>query len=310
MSHTLLMPRTLLPVFNKYALSKGLDIQEEPETFNWMKKQDQYDLEMAKAALDNLPGSREWLKDYTFVEGESAHPFCNGFGPRLLSDFGIHHSGASATRLAWNYKGILNNWNGFVYMVKHSYLKDEYKARQLTKTDIATYGKSIQGMKEAFKLPYDDDTTRAMLSDLEAEILAEEWARMDKAKADKLAARINVLKHHYAFPDRWFDGPGGSALAGSPDDISSEVMTEMTKIYSDYPSHIKLVLEAFKVHVLYHTNCKDLTPSEAAELDAYASIAKSRLFDPPKLVESFKLTKASLDKIATSRASYLTRVIW
>jgi len=132
--------------------------------------------------------------------------------------------------------------------------------------------------------------------------------RGDYEKAKEIQDKIGILKHHYAFPDRWFDGPGGSSLFGSPENIRGDLLYEMTKIYSDYNSHLISVLEAYKVYLLWYNNRKDVTRSEAAELEAWASMVRCRLFDPPQLKES-EHTKEAVDKIARSRASYLTRIV-
>lgn len=130
----------------------------------------------------------------------------------------------------------------------------------------------------------------------------------DRLAADRLASKIGILKHHYAFPDRWFDQLSGSSLFGSPEDIRSDLIYEMTKIYPDYKEHLTHVLEAYKVHMLYYNTRKDVTPSEAAQIEAWASMLKSRLFDPPQIKVGDGHTRESLDKIASSRASYLTRI--
>jgi len=302
------MVRTLLPVFSEFKLSNGVNTKEEPETFRWMNEGVRGDYEKAKLALDNLEGSREWLKTYTFDENVESMPFSSGLGSILLGNFGDHHSGSSATRLAWNYKAALNNWDKFVYESKEYELRKLYKTQQLTKHDIDTY--CFEELKGVFKIPYDYQTSKSMISALKAEILADDLAIKEREKAKEIEGKIGVLKHHYAFPDRWFDGPRGSSLFGSPEDIRGDMLYEMTKIYSDYPEHIQLVLEAYKVHILWYNNRKDVTRAEAAELEAWASMAKSRLFDPPNLTEGQKHTRASLDNIAKSRASYLTRVPW
>ena len=300
------MARTLLPVFNEFKILNGVDIKEKPETFVWMKMPDRYDFEMAACALDDMPGSREWLKAYTFDEDSDGHPFDSSFGPKLLIEFGSHHSGSSVTNLAWRYKQALNNWDRFVYNVKESYLKALYKSQQLGKEDLA-YSLNFSSFKKLYNIPYDDDTTKAMISALNLEILADTWAAQDNAKAQRISGQVNVLKHHYAFPDRWFDGIGGSSLFGSPEDISPEILAEMTAIYSDYPFHLKKVLEAYTANLVLVKNRPHITPSEAAELEAWVDEAKTRLFDPPDLMESIKLTKARIDSITESRASYKSR---
>jgi hypothetical protein len=299
------MTRTLLPVFNDFKDANGVNEKEEPETFQWMNQEIRGDYEKAKMALDNIEGSREWLKTYTFKEDSEAMPFCSGLGLSLLADFGGHHSGSSAAGLAWNYKAALNDWDTFVYEVKEYELRKLYKDEQLTKADIDTY--SLDELKEVFKIPYDDDVIKGMISALKAEILADELALEKEDEAHRFAAKINILKHHYAFPDRWFDRPSGSSLFGSPEDIRGDMMLEMTKMYSDYPKHIEQVLDAYKAHHLWQNNRNDLTPSEAAELEARASSLRVRLFDPPDLKEG-QHTQGDIDKISKSRASYLTRL--
>lgn len=299
------MTRTLLPVFSEFKIANGVNAKEEPESFEWMNQENRSDYQMAKLALDNLPGSREWLKGYSFDENLEAMPFSSGLGLTLLCDFGGHHSGSSATRLAWNYKAALKDWDMFVYKAKEYNLRKLYKAQQLTKGDIDTY--CFDELKEIFKIPYDYQTSKGMISALKAEILADELAVEEKNKIEKFQAKIDILKHHYAFPDRWFDGPGGSALFGSPEDIRGDLLDKMTMIYSDYPQHIQRVLDAYKVHVLWYNNRKDVTPSEAAELEAWASMVRCRLFDPPDLKEG-EHTKEAINKIAMSRASYLNRI--
>jgi len=299
------MVRTLLPVFSEFKVANGVNGKEEPETFQWMNEGNRGDYEMAKVALDNLEGSREWLKNYTFDENSDSMPFSSGLGLRLLGNFGDHHSGSTATSLAWNYKAALNDWNKFVYESKEYELRSLYKAHQLTMADIDTY--CFDELKEMFKIPYDYQTSKGMISALKAEILAEDVALKEKAKAKEIEDKISVLKHHYAFPDRWFDGPGGSSLFGSPEDIRRDILDKMTMIYSDYPQHIQQVLDAYKVHCVWYNNRKNVTRSEAAELEAWASMARCRLFDPPDLKVG-QHTKEVIDKIAISRASYLTRI--
>ena len=301
------MVRTLLPIFSEFKVANGANAKEEPETFQWMNEGNRGDYEKVKAALDNLEGSREWLKTYIFDENVEPMPFSSGLGPSLLGNFGDHHSGSSAIILAWNYKAALNDWNKFVYESKEYELRKRYKAQQLTKEDIDTY--CFDELKEMFKIPYDYQTSKGMISALKAEILAEDLALKEKAKAKEIEDKIGVLKHHYAFPDRWFDGPGGSSLFGSPENIRGDLLYEMTKIYSDYNSHLINVLEAYKVYLLWYNNRKDVTPSEAAELEAWASMVRCRLFDPPQLKES-EHTKEAVDKIARSRNSYLTRIAY
>ena len=56
---------TLLPVFEQFKLTQDLSA-EEPETFAWLHDDERADFEKARAGLDSIPGSREYLKNYTF----------------------------------------------------------------------------------------------------------------------------------------------------------------------------------------------------------------------------------------------------
>ena len=103
----------------------NLNAKEDPETFHWIS--DNYarkDYELAKKALDTIPGSREWLKNYVMPEDKM--PFFDGIGPQVMDAFGSHHSGFTATRVALNYRFLLNNWDKFVLDTKTYYAKKAY----------------------------------------------------------------------------------------------------------------------------------------------------------------------------------------
>jgi hypothetical protein len=273
------MARTLLPIFNKFKLTQALDLKEEPETFQWMKPSIRSDLEQAKAALDSLPGSREYLKNY--AHDKETMPFSDPIGVSLLWKFGDHHSGASASILAWTYKKLLNDWDTFVYVNKEAYAKTLYKSRQLTEDDISAFitqeasssyklPRTIERIKEDYNLTASTDEVHLMLKDLADELQSHRVLKKLRAEQERLHSRLDVLRHHYLNPTRWLDGAYGSSLFGSPEDITHEMIEHMTRVYPDYPYHLKKVIAAHKAQVAYLASRKDLMPSEVAGLYSLA----------------------------------------
>jgi hypothetical protein len=242
--------RTLLPVFDKYK-EGSLITKEAPETFEWMKEEHRRDFEMARDALDKLSGSREYLKSYVFDEDNDGLPFGRGMGIELLGLFGNHHSGSSATRLAFSYKHALINWDKFVLENKMVYKREEYDSQQLTKDDIAElcfHDNNKEALKNRvndiitkFDIKYDYWQAYEMLMDLVREKeYDEEEARINREKK-RFEDCIGILKHHYKFPFRWFDNETGSSLFGSLDNITPKMMNAMELIYPDYREHIRLL---------------------------------------------------------------------
>jgi hypothetical protein len=243
------MPRTLLPVFSAFKLLTDCYKKEEPETFHWLPPHISHDYILAKEALDRIPESREWLKAYIYEEVDIM-PFCNPMGETLMSDFGPHHSGASATRLAWNYRALLNDWDAFVLNAKESLAREEYDAKQLNSTDIQTFlrlkyewqeGKlirEVERLRSYFNIHHDYETTCTMLVELAEEKTKEAATQEEKAKREYFESRISVLEHHYKYPSRWHDSEWGSSLFGSVKNISPEMMEEMERRYPGYKEHI------------------------------------------------------------------------
>lgn len=170
------MPRTLLPVFKQWKSSAGVENIEVNETFHWIPANARRDYEMARAALDAIPGSRDYLRMYSSPD---KMPFMDSMGTKLLDEFGGHHSGSSAIALAYSYKNILNDWNGFVLDTKRHYARLEYNKLQLDYDDIYTYKKlnlynatskdiedEIMNLKKEFLIQYDVATVKVMLDDL------------------------------------------------------------------------------------------------------------------------------------------------
>lgn len=239
--------RTLLPVFEKFKLTQDLN-PGEPETFVWLQEE-RYDFEKARAGLDSIPGSREYLKNYTF-QREEGMPFFNEMGNKIVVSFGDHHSGASSTALAWIYKGLLNDWDAFVHCKKASYARNLYNAQQLSDYDIidfknalatgklANIYKVIDTMTDSSMVTFEREKAYEMLSALVKEREDEAIAKRIQYDKEYYEARIDILKHHYKYPSRWLDSSNGSALFGSIHYITAEMMNDMVKIYPDYREHI------------------------------------------------------------------------
>ena len=240
--------RTLLPVFDKYKEEISIT-KEAPETFGWMKEEHRRDFEMMRDALDKLSGSREYLKSYVFDEDNEGLPFDRGIGIELLGLLGNHHSGSTATRLAFIYRHALNDWNGFVLQNKMAYKREDYDSQQLTNDDIAGlcfHDNNKQALKNRvndiitkFDIKYDYWKAYEMLMDLVREKkYDEEEAKINREK-QRFEDCIGILKHHYKFPSRWFDNETGSSLFGSLYNITPKMMNMMELVYPDYREHIR-----------------------------------------------------------------------
>jgi hypothetical protein len=255
--------RTLLPVWEVYKTTCPIKIKELPENFDWIANEEiRADYVEARDALDRIPGSRIFLKQY--VCSEDSIPFSDGIGCDILSSFGSRHSGASAIRLGWSYKFLLNNWDAFVENTKEYYSRVEYDAKQILEGDTWSYFNAktrynllsnpyqpdsqnglkgevdyeIEQLRQKFAIPYDNDKIASMLDDLINEVSRERAIKSQKESEDRFKAKIGILKHHYKFPCRWNDNPSGSSLFGSPHSITEEMICEMEKEYPDYRDHI------------------------------------------------------------------------
>jgi hypothetical protein len=272
------MPRTLLPVFKAPPATK-----EPLEDFSWIKH-DKEDYELAKLALDTTPGSRDYLKNYTFNKYVSSMPFSDPVGFSLLSNFGDHHSGSSVTILAWSYKAALNNWDSFVYKTKEAYALNDYNRTQLTEADLLTY-RTPDALRAAFNLTYNNVEITQMVDDLKDEIQKNKEAKKIREKKEYLDARIDILIHHYEHPNRWFDSVNGSSLFGSPENITHEMLEHMTQLYPDYLSHVIKVNDAYKAHVSYLRYRNNVSRSEALALQDHMIELKYKIFESPNITE-------------------------
>jgi hypothetical protein len=260
------MPRTLLPVFAKTCY----DITEEPkENFSFLPDDMRYKYEDFRSALDSVPGSREYLMNYVKPEGGST--FYDDIGNQIMSAAGSHHSGASVVALGWQYKNLLNDWNGWVKGAKEHYAKKEYTNLQLERPQtwpfahalaekecaslyydseaVAKADKKILSviveLKGSLSLPYEPEEIVSMMTDLVAEF-EDEATRAEVARAkEHYESRIEVLEHHDKFPDRWNDFGKGSLkshLFGSIHGITSGMYETMETRRPGYKQRIQAII--------------------------------------------------------------------
>ena len=235
------MTRTLIPLWSVYKEDFHLDSEEPFETFDWLPDAEMRSYyEEARAGLDTIPGSREWLKEYTCPE--DLPPFFDSMGLKIMKSFGNRHSGSSGTSLGWNYKFLLNNWAAFVKDTKTYYAKKLYKELQLQEKDLYALldkQETVADFRARYDLPYDLPTIEKMVRELDLEHREERRLAYAKRQKENFDGRIDVLKHHYKFPERWRDTPNGSSLFGHPSMITEEMFVVMEGIYPGYRKHIK-----------------------------------------------------------------------
>jgi hypothetical protein len=258
------MPRTLLPVFYKTCY----DVTEEPkENFSFLPDE-RYNYEDFHAALDSVPGSREYLMNYK-PEGGSA--FYDEIGNQIMSAAGSHHSGASVVALAWQYKNLLNDWNGWVKGAKTHYAKKAYTDSQLERPQTWPFAHALAEkecaslyydseavakadekilsvatkLKASLSLPYEINEVVSMMTDLVAEF-EDEATKAEVARAkEQYEGRLEVLEHHDKFPDRWNDFGKGSLkshLFGSINGITSGMYETMETRRPGYKQRIQAII--------------------------------------------------------------------
>jgi len=249
-----MLVRTLLFPWSEYKYQAHVDKKETPETFDWISDSGiRYDYQTAKDALDNMPGSREYLKSYTC--DKAGEYFNDPIGLPLLGAFGSHHSGASVTLLAWNYKHLLNNWDTFVLKTKTDLARRIYDDTQITDDELRNYKRVskdefnkivsyLEDIQKRYDIPYAIDTINALLDALVEERATEKLERIETEKKEIFEGRIGVLIHHYKFPMRWKDYSGGSSLFGSPFNVTEEMIQKVKLTYPDYREHIRNIQDS------------------------------------------------------------------
>lgn len=241
------MTRTLLPVFSKYSLGLNIHAKEPAENFSFMADDERYDYETFRSGLDGIPGSREYLKSYEHPEGAS---FFDSMGTQIMCAAGGHHSGASASLLALQYKALLNDWDGWVKAVKLRQAEDNYSKAQLEDSSTWQFshattdeGRShaIKNLRAEFSLTYSEEEIGVMIEELIQEFDDNYRKKHLMAEEDYFNSGIKVLEHHYKFPERWDDAGKGrltSSLFGSIHNITDEMFATMEKKHPGYRLHI------------------------------------------------------------------------
>jgi len=299
------MVRTLLEVFSIYKEKNGVNVKEDYETFHWMDEIDRGYYEDVKSVLDRISGSREFLKNYTHdCYLDDGMSFNCEMGNAILSSFSHNHSGSSATIIAWKYKYALNNWDNFVYSNKENYLRNIYNATQLTADDASRYITT-------------DATQKKMLTDLMKEIVDNKMIERQMYDKEWFDGRIGILKHHYMFPDRWFDSDTGSTLFGSPYNITVDMVNVMSELFPDYSSHISKVRLAYDAYLASNL-CQLESVSESCVdvIETYSANIRRTLYGLPNITEdeikaiSVKIPKYNqyLQKIIRMRTNSLNTV--
>lgn len=262
------MPRTLLPVFANTCY--GIR-EERKEDFRFLT--DPHDYEAFRAALDSVPGSRDYLMNKS--EGSS---FYDEIGKKILSRAGDHHSGASVVGLAWTYKSLLNDWNGWVENAKIYQLKKAYKDKQLERpqtwafahamdykntilkyyTDyqdrVAEADKKILGIVEVIKadlsLPYSNEVIINMMNELVSEFKKNAFEAAEAEAKEHFEALLEVLENHDKYPRRWDDAGEGSltsGLFGSIYNITPAMYEVMEKRSPGFKERIMFVIAESKI---------------------------------------------------------------
>lgn len=287
------MVRTLLPVFSKYSLGLNLDAKEPTENFSFMRDDERYDYEAFRAGLDDIPGSREYLKSY---ERPEEGYFFDPMGTKIMCAAGDHHSGASAVFIGLQYKALLNDWDGWVKAVKLRQAEEGYKKAQLERASTWQFSHattdegrmhSIKNLCAEFSLTYSDEEVKKMIEELIQEFDENYRKEQLKLGEEYFNGRIKVLEHHYKYPERWDDAGKGrltSALFGSIHSITEDMFVAMEKKYPDYRSHIgQLIRPHVPRCACGSCNAKRIADGTQAEyLDWVHAEATAVLTRPPR----------------------------
>jgi len=263
--------RTLLPVFSK----TPLDLSPVPkEDFSFLSDlRTKY--EDFRDALDSVPGSREYLMNY--VKPDNGNTFYDDIGNQIMSKAGNGNSGSSVVALAWNYKNLLNDWDGWVKGAKIHQAKKAYNENQLERSqtwpfahtmlhrkvivehynsdkdklaevDAKILDKAV-ALKAELSLSYSPEEILDMMNELIDEIKNDDAeAEADRVK-EQFESRLTVLEHHDKFPSRWDDYGKGSLksyLFNSIYDITPAMYQEMEKRRPGFTDRILAVIAASK----------------------------------------------------------------
>jgi hypothetical protein len=246
--------RTLLVPWKEYL--KNHNFTKEPfESFDFIQNEIiRADYVIAKTALDNISGSREFLKNYNINHSENTTPFSDGLGAEILLSFEDCKI-LDARSITWNYRYLLNMWDNFVEDIKTSELREIYDAKQIDVRHINKFSYvgnnnlnaiiEAEKIKDIYNLDYSINTIIDMLKRLVTAQHEEHKTQIKINLKKAMEERISILAHHYKHPERWNDSSDGSSAFGNPNTITEEMIETLEEIYPDYRMHIKLIQEKF-----------------------------------------------------------------
>ncbi len=304
--HTMETNRVLLPIYERYVNVFGVEKKEAPEDFSFMPDSQEY--VMFRKALDEIPGSRDYLKNYIRKDISFDDPI----GTQLMMKAGEHHSGSSVRALAWTYKQILNDWDGWVLTKKIFYSKKTYERRQLSREDTWEYERAvckknslssiyrtepkkllelddaikvaIENLRTKFSLIYSNAEICDLMDDLINEFNINSRKEMYERETREFDDKIEVLEHHYKFPTRWEDCGKGmlkSALFGSIYGITEPMYAVMETRYPGYRQHIRSLMNP------HHARCacsgchrKRVTDGTDKEYAKWVTDEANKIFEP------------------------------
>lgn len=255
--------KILVGGWTAYAEQHGVNQKEPMETFDWLPPQHSpFEYKDLKAAIEKVDGAKEWLKAY--VKKKKEYSFSCAMANQIIQLVTVGHSGASGTMLMWDYKRLLNDWDGWVYQKKRYIALEAYKRTQV---DLLTVHELLwqcnycltQGtgasdyaatearlISECGRLQYSFTTMSDLINTL-APIKADfEAFRKEEDKENEErehSALIGCIEFLYEHPSRWFDTRDGcNLMPGHPSNITPRALDEMNAKYPGYRHHIALVL--------------------------------------------------------------------
>jgi hypothetical protein len=182
-------------------------------------------------------------------------------GYKIMSGAGSNHSGASATFLGIQYSFLLNDWDGWVKTVKLREAKEKYNELQLERPSTWEFihaqtqekrKDAIQRLRVQFSLAYSDEEISQMITELVDEFNETSRLQILRDEEDRFKSGLDVLEHHYEYPERWDDYGVGmlkSFLFGSIYGITEDMFKAMEKKHSDYRGHIENIIKP------HHSRC-------------------------------------------------------
>ena len=242
------------PVFSEAA---GLNEKEAPETFEWMTAfHSQADYEDMRQALDNVPGSRDYLRSLKPTDSHDG-PIVNALCDALEN--GSNHSGASFSCLVGSYRHALRDWDDFVLAQKERIIRGYYRGRQIKPDRLRwfltdtyhTFGMTeaetiVKNMAE-HNVTFSDESVPTTWADLKAitnplmtEFRLQKEAEEAKAAESLFKERITRLEFNLQHPCRWFfcaaNGEGNPRYC-----ITDQEKAAMEAKHPGYGSHIDKV---------------------------------------------------------------------